>query len=402
MAHHIQMTADDAAAAADVRAADHASLAQAGQVHPQLEVDPCGALFVHLPGFDRRRMTLPARLPISFVQSHDESELAAGLGVMPDLRCSPVAMSSSVRAARPHAIQRLDRELRLAAQVQRDFLPSIPQLSGVAIDVLYHPAEYVSGDFYDFRRLDADHLGIALVDAVGHGIPAALLTVFVKRALHAAETCDFRPIPGRSQGFESGPIPPREVLSRLNRELLQVDLPECRFVAVAYAVLNLPTGQLQIARGGAPYPLIRRADGEIEVLRTEGALVGVLADANFEEWETRLDPGDCLLLHSDGLDELVAHERRTHETHDGPQQSPDHAAPTCDDSSVFAALACQSAISADRISNGDWSYAPAWCTRLSRIGLAETLAWLEQRRHTMACSGVPMDDLSVLALSIPG
>ncbi len=80
-------------------------------------------------------------------------------------------------------MHRVDEELRLAARIQQDFLPKfLPQLGPVHFHTLFRPAGYVSGDLYDVMRLDESHIGFFVCDAVGHGMPAALLTMFIKRA----------------------------------------------------------------------------------------------------------------------------------------------------------------------------------------------------------------------------
>src|SRR4051795_9757204 len=85
-------------------------------------------------------------------------------------------------------MQRLDEELRLAARLQQDFLPkSLPQLGRVRFHTLFRPAGYVSGDLYDVMRLDERWVGFYMADAVGHGMPAALLTMFIKNALVTKE-----------------------------------------------------------------------------------------------------------------------------------------------------------------------------------------------------------------------
>src|SRR5258706_15252928 len=83
---------------------------------------------------------------------------------------------------------RIDEELRLAARLQQDFLPkTLPQVGPVHFHTLFRPAGYVSGDLYDVIRLDEKRAGFFIVDAVGHGVPAALLTMFLKRSLICKE-----------------------------------------------------------------------------------------------------------------------------------------------------------------------------------------------------------------------
>src|SRR5688572_8924311 len=91
-------------------------------------------------------------------------------------------------AAHRFNIRRLDEELRLAARLQQDFLPkSLPQVGPVRFHTLFRPAGHVSGDIYDVMRLDETHVGFYIVDAVGHGMPAALLTMFLKNAMVTKE-----------------------------------------------------------------------------------------------------------------------------------------------------------------------------------------------------------------------
>ena len=85
-------------------------------------------------------------------------------------------------------LTRIDEELRLAARLQQDFLPKeLPEVGPVRFHTLFRPAGYVSGDLYDVMRLDETRVGFYMADAVGHGVPAALLTMFIKQALITKE-----------------------------------------------------------------------------------------------------------------------------------------------------------------------------------------------------------------------
>ena len=109
------------------------------------------------------------------------------------------------------AYQQIDQELELARRVQESFLPqTLPQLPQVRFAVKYRPCGRVGGDFYDVFRLDEQHLGLYVADAMGHGVPASLLTIFVKTSVKAKE------IHGQSYRL----VPPDEVLERLNRDLI--------------------------------------------------------------------------------------------------------------------------------------------------------------------------------------
>jgi serine phosphatase RsbU (regulator of sigma subunit) len=187
----------------------------------------------------------------------------------------------------------LDEEMRLAARIQRDFLPrKLPELDGCRFDVLFRPASYVSGDIYDAVRLDEHHLGFYVADAVGHGMPAALLTIFLKRTLKTKDICE--------NGYRI--VPPHEALAMLNEEMVGQQLSMCQFVTMAYGILDTRTLELQYARAGHPLPLLLGADGTMRELDAEGALLGVFPNEIFPQATAQLQPGDAVLIYSDGFE----------------------------------------------------------------------------------------------------
>ena len=194
-------------------------------------------------------------------------------------------------------MDRIDEELRLAAQLQREFLPipPLPAVNGIAFEVLYRPAGYVSGDIYDVVRLDEDHIGFFLGDAVGHGVPAALMTMYIKRSLHTKEVDETSP-----KGYRI--IPPDEAIATLNHDMCLHDAGTVRFATACYGVIECSTGRLKFARGGHPFPMILRADGSIDTLDPEGAMLGIFPEEQFELAHTRLEPGDRFLMFSDGFE----------------------------------------------------------------------------------------------------
>jgi sigma-B regulation protein RsbU (phosphoserine phosphatase) len=187
---------------------------------------------------------------------------------------------------------RLDEELRLAARLQQDFLPkTLPQVGPAHFHVIFRPAGYVSGDLYDVLRLDEKHVAFFLVDAVGHGMPAALLTMFIKRALCCKEVG-----PG---GYRL--LPPGETLGRVNDALVEQNLSAATFATALYGVLNTETLELTLATAGHPAPLLLREQTMTEV-PVEGALLGVFDHENYTASTVKLRPGDRLLVYSDGVE----------------------------------------------------------------------------------------------------
>ena len=189
-----------------------------------------------------------------------------------------------------------DEEMRLAARLQRDFLPRrLPEVGQVRFGVLYRPATWVSGDIYDAVRVDETHLGFYVADAVGHGMPAALLTMFIKRALQMK----------RIAGGTYEIIPPDASVEQLNRDICEQDLSSCQFCTAVHCVLNVNTLEMEYCRAGHPTPLLLRADGSVLPLDAPGSLVGVFEDERFTSRSLRLLPGDRLLLYSDGAEPFL-------------------------------------------------------------------------------------------------
>ena len=190
-------------------------------------------------------------------------------------------------------MHRLDEELRLAARLQQDFLPkTLPQLGPVHFHTLFRPAGYVSGDLYDIMRLDEKHIGFYIADAVGHGMPAALLTMFIKHAMVTKE------ISGNSYRL----LGPGETLSRLNSALIDQNLSQAAFATALYGMIDVETLEVTVARAGHPNPLLIEADGTIETVGCEGPLLGIFPDEKFEDIHFQLKRGQRLILYTDGVE----------------------------------------------------------------------------------------------------
>jgi sigma-B regulation protein RsbU (phosphoserine phosphatase) len=202
------------------------------------------------------------------------------------------AEASGISKRLQEANQRMDQELELAQRLQESFLPqSLPQVPGVRFAVKYQPQARVGGDFYDVFRLDEKHLGFYVADAMGHGVPASLLTIFVKKSVRAKE------ISGQSYRL----IAPSEVLHRLNRDLVDQHIDDLPFITMIYVLFNCHDGSLQFSRAGHPYPLYVPKIGKPALWQMEGSLLGVF-DTKYRLQSQQLMAGDKLLLYTDGMD----------------------------------------------------------------------------------------------------
>jgi len=195
------------------------------------------------------------------------------------------------------APEALDEEMRLASRLQRDFLPRrLPEVGRARFAVLYRPVSFVSGDIYDITRLDETHVGFYIADAVGHGLPAALLTMFIKKALQTK----------RIVGNTYEIVAPDASLAQLNEDICSQELSSCQFCTALYGVLDVSTLTLTYARAGHPEPLLVHRGGSTESLNGDGCLLGIFEDAVFEPCQIRLSPGDRIILHTDGACDSVS------------------------------------------------------------------------------------------------
>ncbi len=190
----------------------------------------------------------------------------------------------------------VDQELRLASRLQRDFLPKhLPQIDDIQFAAVYRPATWVSGDVYDIRRLDESHVGFLVADAVGHGVAAGLLTMFIKHSIIGKRIYD--------DGYTL--VPPSEVLAILNRDLANQELPNCQFVTACYGVIDTRTHEVVFARGGHPHPIHVSAEGGCAEIHTVGGLLGVFNDEAFPSARLILEPGEKLIIYSDGMEDII-------------------------------------------------------------------------------------------------
>jgi sigma-B regulation protein RsbU (phosphoserine phosphatase) len=193
-------------------------------------------------------------------------------------------------------VDNLAEQLRLAGLVQQDFLPKqLPNCDEARWATAFLPAEWVSGDIYDIVRVDEQHIGFYVADVVGHGMPAALLTIFLKQALVMRKTVE-----NNYHIFS-----PAEVMKNLNVHMATQKLSGYQFATCCYCLLNVKTLELTYARAGHPYPILLRGQEEPKQLEVRGSLLGIFGQAEYAQETIQLQPGDKLLLYSDGAEPFM-------------------------------------------------------------------------------------------------
>ena len=189
--------------------------------------------------------------------------------------------------------QSIEQELRLARSIQQASLPKeVPTLEGWQITPYYRPAREVGGDFYDFHLLSEGRLGLAVGDATGKGVPAALVM---------STTCGMLQLAAEASDSSS----PGEVLEQVNKTLL-TRTPTNMFVTCFYAILEPKSGRLAYANAGHDLPYVRRHSGNAKELRARGMPLGLMPGTGYEEDETFLEAREVALFYTDGL--VEAHD----------------------------------------------------------------------------------------------
>jgi serine phosphatase RsbU (regulator of sigma subunit) len=183
---------------------------------------------------------------------------------------------------------RMQEEVRLASTIQRDLLPkTAPQIPGYDIAGRSIPAQMVGGDYFDFIAMDADHLAVCLGDVSGKGLPASLLMANLQATL-------------RGQSLHE--IPVNERVTRSNELLYRSTDPE-KFATLFYGVLDQQHHTLTYSNAGHENPFLFKAGGEVVRLTVGGTVLGVIDHFPFQEGVARIDPGDLLVVFSDGITE---------------------------------------------------------------------------------------------------
>lgn len=187
----------------------------------------------------------------------------------------------------------LERELRAAGAVQAHLLPQrVPVHPTLDCAAAVLSCEPVGGDYYDFVEGPEREFTLAVGDAAGKGMPAALLLAHVQAR--------FRSEAGRD-------ITPGALLGALNRDLVGLDQPE-KFVGLICARVDVRNARVWVANGGMMPILVRRWDGAVEEIESGGMLLGVSEQASYPDVCVELDAGEVILVYTDGLPEARRQE----------------------------------------------------------------------------------------------
>lgn len=192
-------------------------------------------------------------------------------------------------------LESLKIDLTIARDIQQYILPQVfppfpEDIDYIDVFASMEAAKDIGGDFYDFFRIDADHIAFVIADVCGKGIPAALFMAVSRTMI-------------RAKGMQG--VSASECINESNHLLASYSV-DCMFVTVFYAIYNTKTGDITYCNAGHNPPHLLKADGTVcELPKSKNTVVGAFDDLNYLEDNLQLDHGDTLVMFTDGVNEAI-------------------------------------------------------------------------------------------------
>jgi len=208
---------------------------------------------------------------------------------------SAFALYNAIIYSQAAAKRRLDTDLEVAKDIQRILLPSTaPDIGGYEISGINLAAQQVSGDYFDYIRIDEHRLGVVIADVSGKGVPASLIMAMCRSVLRS-----------QAPGNDSS----ARVLSSVNRQLYP-DIKEDMFISMAYLILDDQTDEVVLGRAGHDAPMLYKAqDQSVIRINPPGMALGIdrgdVFDRVTRDFSQLLQKDDCLILYTDGVTEAL-------------------------------------------------------------------------------------------------
>ena len=208
---------------------------------------------------------------------------------------SAFALYNAIIYSEANEKKRLDHDLEIARDIQRILLPSeAPIIDGFELSGINIPARHVSGDYFDYLKVDEERLGVAIADVSGKGVPASIIMAICRSVL-------------RSQA--AGNASPSDVLKKVNRQLYP-DIKEDMFISMAYVILDHAHSTVTLSRAGHDAPILfEHATKSVTPVKPPGMVLGIDSGSVFDritgDFALSLKRDDCLLLYTDGVTEAL-------------------------------------------------------------------------------------------------
>jgi len=208
---------------------------------------------------------------------------------------SAFALYNAIIYSEANEKKRLDHDLEIARDIQRILLPSeAPVITGFEISGINIPARQVSGDYFDYIKVDEERLGVAIADVSGKGVPASIIMAICRSVLRSQAT---------------GNTSPADVLKKVNRQIYP-DIKEDMFISMAYVILDHVRGAVTLSRAGHDAPIFFDHETRTTTpIKPPGMVVGIDSGSVFDritgDFALTLKRDDCLLLYTDGVTEAL-------------------------------------------------------------------------------------------------
>ena len=208
---------------------------------------------------------------------------------------SAFALYNAIVYSEANEKKRLDHDLEIAQDIQRLLLPSeAPVIDGFEISGINIPARSVSGDYFDYIKVDEERLGVAIADVSGKGVPASIIMAICRSVLRSQATAN---------------PSPADVLQKVNRQIYP-DIKEDMFISMAYVILDHVRNTVLLSRAGHDAPLLyQHATKAVTSIKPPGMVVGIDSGSVFDritsDFAISLERDDCLLLYTDGVTEAL-------------------------------------------------------------------------------------------------
>ncbi len=247
-----------------------------------------------MPTFDDGE---PLNWALSFHEQSNWADLDTFVAGLLDMNMMGTATRNLVFRKQAETLnEQLMEQFEQIAKIQRQLLPEkAPKLNGFTLATSYLTSTIAGGDYYDYFQGDDDRIGIVIADVSGHGPGAATVMAMLRAILHCYQDTLDNP----SNVVENT----AEIARYCNRKLVEANL-NGEFATAFFCVLDPHTGRISWTRCGHNPPIIRRADGSIELLESAGTLpLGIVDTIEFESDACVMEPGDTLILYTDGITE---------------------------------------------------------------------------------------------------
>ncbi|MEP5762465.1 MAG: SpoIIE family protein phosphatase [Litoreibacter sp.] len=197
--------------------------------------------------------------------------------------------------------ENLDKDLREARNLQQSLLKeTFVELPGASVSLFLQSCGHVGGDLVGQFKINHDMIGIFSLDVSGHGVASALMTARLSSYLSSGLQGRNIAILDGEDGFTARD--PAETAALLNNILLE-ELNTEQYFTMNLAIVHLRTGKTRCVQAGHPHPILQKANGDIQLLGSGGIPIGLIPGAEFESFDIQLNPGDRLLMYSDGVTE---------------------------------------------------------------------------------------------------